>query len=418
MKLNNWIIPKAFAFVIMGILWSCDSSDVPQNIENDDNPLVDIVLSRSEQEWVESNVEFSNKLMTALAQEKQENFLVSPYALANNLLLIANGCEGEGRTQILEALYPGGENLQDINLLYERLLTTLPFLDKKCDFTINTCHLRHHLPYTEQYTEEFIRVLETFKVDTFPVFDTQEELYIKLEQWSEQCIGLSPSKEILDDIPFEAILTNALSFEGKWRKAFDADKTKKRTFYGRNKTSATEMMVDTEKLGRFWQDDDFTWAMWPYGNEAFSFVVAMPSVNATSIPALDEKWLTESLTAASKASLTMPKFTLEGNIELMNVLRAIGVEAIFNPKEANLSGMYSSLTESEIRPSIGPVFQDFHFKVDEEGTKVSLASTSTEIIEIANPFPIDEVVIDHPFYFFIREQSTGLILFMGKIEDL
>ncbi|MCC8070196.1 MAG: hypothetical protein LIO90_00135 [Bacteroidales bacterium] len=418
MKLNYLTFLKIFVFVIMEVLWSCDSTDAPKNVEEEeDNPLVEIVLSRSEQEWVESNVTFSNKLLTALVQEKEENFLVSPYALANNLIIIANGSEGNGKQEIIDALYPGGEDLEEINLLYERLLTSLPSLDKKCDLKIFTCHLRSH-PVMAEYTEDFFRVLESFKVDTFPLFENEDKMIEKASQWSEQRIGYSFDFEDLQSYNFYGLLTNALSFEGKWRKSFDSDNTKKATFYGRTKTVSTQMMYDSKKLGRFWEDDEFTWAMWPYGNEAFSFIVAMPNNYTTVAPSLDEKWLKESQEGETVASLTMPKFTIEGNIELMDALQSMGIKDIFGNATAKLYGMYKNLKDSDIGIGIGPIVQDYFLEVNEGGTKVSLTSTSTETWVISPLLPIKEVVIDHPFYFFIREQSTGLILFMGKIENL
>ncbi|MCC8071767.1 MAG: serpin family protein [Bacteroidales bacterium] len=414
-RILPWAIFKPLLIVMVVICWSCDSSDTPENLQEDDNPREDIVLSRAEQGWVESNVAFSNKLLTALAEEKQENFLVSPYGVANNLLLIANGASENSREQIVEALYPEGGNLEEVNLLYERLLKKLPILDKKCDFKIHTCHLRW-LPSMDQYTDSFSKALLAFQVDTFPVFENQDKMMDKLCQWCEQRVGISPNHKNLEGQCY-AILANALSFDGKWRQSFDTNLTKKRTFYGRTKTSSTEMMTDTEKLGRFWQDDDFTWAMWPYGNEAFSFIVAMPNGNTNSVPSLDKAWLTNSQAAESVASLTIPKFSLEGSIDLRGTLETMGVTEVFIPSAGNLSGMYKNFTEEDPL-GLTSLFQDYGLEVTEEGAKIALTSTSKEAVRIETLTPINEVVIDHPFYFFIREQSTGLIIFMGKVEDL
>ena len=62
--------------------------------------------------------------------------------------------------------------------------------------------------------------------------------------------------------------------------------------------------------------------------------------------------------------------------------------------------------------------QDTYVEVTEEGTK---AAAVTTIGMTTTSIPIDETpyfVVNKPFVFLIREKSTGVILFIGKMGSL
>ncbi len=104
----------------------------------------------------------------------------------------------------------------------------------------------------------------------------------------------------------------------------------------------------------------------------------------------------------------MPKFTLEYEIELNDVLKALGMEVAFTPFVANFS---------KIRPEndlyIDKVKHKTFVDVNEEGTEAAaVTSVGFGIISVPGPF-----LVDRPFLFVIRERFSGAIIFMGKILD-
>jgi len=56
--------------------------------------------------------------------------------------------------------------------------------------------------------------------------------------------------------------------------------------------------------------------------------------------------------------------------------------------------------------------------VDEEGTE---AAAATAVVALSSarpdPVPIPEFRADHPFVFFIQDNETGSILFMGRLVN-
>ena len=58
-------------------------------------------------------------------------------------------------------------------------------------------------------------------------------------------------------------------------------------------------------------------------------------------------------------------------------------------------------------------------EIDEEGTEAA-AVTTTMFIEVGSPMLEPEpkvMIVDRPYWFFIRDDKTGLMLFAGRVED-
>jgi serpin B len=56
-------------------------------------------------------------------------------------------------------------------------------------------------------------------------------------------------------------------------------------------------------------------------------------------------------------------------------------------------------------------------KVDEKGTEAAAATAAVMARAAAALAPPAEFKADHPFLFFIRDNASGMILFMGRVAD-
>lgn len=102
----------------------------------------------------------------------------------------------------------------------------------------------------------------------------------------------------------------------------------------------------------------------------------------------------------------MPRFKLEYEVALNNALTNLGMGIAFDAGKADFSGMCS-----DGRVWIDEVKHKTHLTVNEEGTE---AAAVTSVRMKKGPRAI---YVDRPFFFAIRDNETGAMLFMGSIVE-
>jgi serpin B len=106
-----------------------------------------------------------------------------------------------------------------------------------------------------------------------------------------------------------------------------------------------------------------------------------------------------------------PKFKLKYGVKRLNdVLDKLGMGIAFDPFNANFRG---------IAPAdlfIDYVDHKAVIEVNEKGT-VAAAATNVGIGVTSIPTIKPTFIVDRPFFFVIRDDRSGTILFMGKVVD-
>jgi serpin B len=112
-----------------------------------------------------------------------------------------------------------------------------------------------------------------------------------------------------------------------------------------------------------------------------------------------------------EVALAMPKFEVESDFSLADMLTAMGMPVAFST-DADFSGMDGS-RDLYIMDVVHKAF----VSVDEAGTEAA-AATAVVVARmgLAQEAPI-EMTVDHPFVFLIRDLETNTILFLGRVLD-
>ncbi|XP_067134328.1 intracellular coagulation inhibitor 1-like [Centruroides vittatus] len=107
-------------------------------------------------------------------------------------------------------------------------------------------------------------------------------------------------------------------------------------------------------------------------------------------------------------NVRVPKFTVESQPSIANVLRNLGVNSLFSPSSADLTGItpHHQLHMTDMMHRV--VIQ-----LEERGS-IATAATAM-IVERIGSFNGQFFEADHPFLFFIMDKQSGLVLFMGRI---
>jgi serine protease inhibitor len=104
----------------------------------------------------------------------------------------------------------------------------------------------------------------------------------------------------------------------------------------------------------------------------------------------------------------MPKFRFEYEKEMKQPLTDLGMGIAFEPFAADFSKI-ANRDDIHISRVQHKSFIDVH----ELGTEAAAATSVGVGITSLPP----ELVFDRPFFFAIRERSTGTLLFVGRITD-
>ncbi len=222
------------------------------------------------------------------------------------------------------------------------------------------------------------------------------------------------------------VLTDAVYFKGTWEKSFDPGFTYKQHFHLPGGARVwTDMMHNTAHF-EFYRGANFKMLILPFrgGHDAVDMLVLLPDRIGQLRP-LEQQMTVATLDgwvgrADSKlVEVTLPKFRDTQMLNLTTVARALGLSAAFSRRRADFSGIAELVSQ---RLYISDVLQKTYVDLDEKGTEAAAASAIGMDIEQTaryQPDPEQPVVFDanHRFIYLIRDDTTGDILFIGRMEN-
>jgi serpin B len=220
------------------------------------------------------------------------------------------------------------------------------------------------------------------------------------------------------------VLVNALYFLGDWQAPFAKESTAPRPFHlTRSARKDVPTMHRTERL-RFAHGNGLKALELPYKGGALSMLLLLPDA-VDGLAALEASLTAAELEAVvrslrpTQVAVALPKFVVDppASLALGDVLRDMGMPLAFDPRGADFTGIASPPDPGQ-GLVIGGVFHKAFVKVDEKGTEAAAATAVSMMTRALAPrTPPAEFKADHPFLFFIRDDGSGLILFMGRVSD-
>ena len=205
-----------------------------------------------------------------------------------------------------------------------------------------------------------------------------------------------------------AVILNAIYFKGTWVTQFDPEDTRSRAFDTGNGTVIAEMMHADATFGYAEYDGTQILHM-PYVSDRLSMLVALPS-GRDGMAALEESLTAEMLEGWQQSAhdtyitVSIPKFETKTHYDLIPKLKDLGITLIFGG--GDLGGI------SDTYMVVAKATQDAYVNVNEEGTEAAAVTALVVVDSEQSTF-----IADRPFLFFIQDNESGIILFMGKIVD-
>ena len=214
-------------------------------------------------------------------------------------------------------------------------------------------------------------------------------------------------------------LVNAIYFKASWMYEFAKGRTAPAPFF----TADGSRDVPTMHLNKSLAIQDAPGATvvhLDYQHPGYAMTLVVPTerdglgaIEASLGPELLGEWT--GVTKYEQVELSMPKFRITSDsIPLGKHLQALGIVDAFGGK-ADFTGIAPASEAVEL----SEVFHKGFIEVDESGTE---AAAATAVVARAGSaaMPQDEprvLKVDRPFLYLIRDKSSGLVLFLGRVTD-
>ena len=252
---------------------------------------------------------------------------------------------------------------------------------------------------------------------------SRETINAWVEKKTEKRItDLIPSGSLNQDT--RLVLVNAIYFLADWQHPFDKARTQPDDFIVSSSNKVRAQMMHHEASYNFAEVDGAKLLELPYQGGEMSMLVALPN-EADGIAKLEKVLSADKLAEWSKAmkservKVSLPKFEVNPSkaTKLDDALKKLGMKLAFDRKGADFTGMAKPPSPGE-QLVVSHVFHKAFVKVDEKGTEAAAASAvSMSAKGAAPPAAAKELKVDHPFVYLIRDNKTGLVLFMGRVAD-
>jgi serpin B len=222
-----------------------------------------------------------------------------------------------------------------------------------------------------------------------------------------------------------ATLLNAVYFKARWASVFDPSFTKGEPFE-LTKSQKTEVPF-MNQTGRFTlvSRGGYKAVRLNYQVPELGLVVVLPDdIDGAGAVArrLGANELTDLFAALrdpqarKPVMLALPRFKAAFRADLKAPLQQAGIKKAFDVDAADFSGM-TGRPAAEGRLHIGNVVHRAVIEVAEESTEAAAATAAgVRSAAVALPAPVP-FRADHPFLFYLVDDTTGAILFQGRISD-
>ena len=354
---------------------------------------------------------FQSTIFNRMSKDKKgENLIISPLSIFQALSLTANGAKGKTQSEMLDTLQ--AETIEDLNKINYEILSSFK------GFT--TIDIANAVMTKFTPLNSFTSIAEKYSAPIEPL--------LNVEQVNNWCSNKTHGKikKILDELSEDTamILLNAVYFKGEWRLKFEKYSTTKLPFYN---FGTNEIKVDTMKQIEYfpyYEDKKAKAIELRFKEDFMSAIIILPSegtdinkfIDSLSISNEEYTKIIKGLKNA-KVNIQLPKFELDFNENLNEILKDLGMYNAFSASDADFTGLrkLSGLF-------INRVIHKSYIKVFEDGCEAA-AVTVVDVTDGAIPQieKIREMKVNRPFLFLLKNSKLPddhNLIFMSKIEKL
>lgn len=399
-----------FLFALCLILTGCGASPTASDLTSGFQSNVVPEGNPASQEPVITD--FGLRLLQS-SMEAERNTLISPLSVITALSMTANGAANKTLEQMEAVL---GADIASLNSL----------LGSYRQATGTELHMANSIWIKDTPTltveDNFLQANADYYGAGAFLAPFDSTTLRDINQWvEEQTEGRIT--DMLDRIPEDAMLylVNALAFEAKWNTIYESYQVRERDFTAESgRVITVEMMYSTEQYYLETENAAGFLKYYEGGRYAFAALLPMEGISLEEmIHSLTARELHGALTTPREITVHagLPKFETGYDVELSEVLMAMGMTDAFDYRVADFSGM--GHTDDETNLCIGRVLHKTAITVAEEGTEAGAATIVEMLAEGAAEEPEESrtVILNRPFLYMIIDTETSQPVFLGTMGD-
>lgn len=348
-------------------------------------------------------------------EDANDDIFFSPLSISTALALAYEGSGGQTRQEMQSTMrYP-----KNAYMGFDAFLRIVRNTDKNSGtFTIaNAAWSDNKITLRNEYINKIEKYYGS-KVTKVNFKDAKQTANI-INEWASKNTN-GEIKEIVkaDDVKTWSLsLTNATYFKARWEKEFPKEDTRKDLFYITQTEKKTVDFMNKTESTVYFETEKYKTVRLPYKGNIYSMVLVLPKkkyglceVERTMTSHRFSEILLKG--ERRKTILSIPKFTAECEYSMEDILAKMGMPLAFNEK---LADFYGITKERKDALYISKVIHKAKVKVNEESTEAAAVTAVGMALKSAMPDKdIAEFRADNPFLYFIIDNRTNAILFMGR----
>ncbi|XP_015677649.1 neuroserpin [Protobothrops mucrosquamatus] len=371
----------------------------------------------------ETIAEFSVNVYSQLrATGEDENIIFSPLGIAITMGMVELGAHGSTLKEIQHSMgYEGLKNGEEFAFLKD--LSDMAATED----SHYVMKLANSLYVQNGYhvSDKFLQLLKKyFKADVEAV-DFSQNIAVAgyINKWVANHTN-NMIKDFVSARDFSALthlaIVNAIYFKGNWKSQFRPENTRTFSFTKDDESEVQIPMMYQQGefyYGEFSDGSNEAGGIYqvleiPYEGDEFSMMIVLSRQEvplATLEPLVKAQLIEEWATSMKKQKVEvyLPRFTIEQEIDLKDALKGVGITEVFS-QSADLTAM-SDNKELYLSKAVHKSI----LEVNEEGSEAAAASGMIAISRMAVLYP--QIIVDHPFFFVVRNRIIGTIIFMGRV---
>lgn len=366
-----------------------------------------------DEEFSDAVIEFS-RVTTSAIDNDSENLIYSPLSLYYALSILAYGTSGDAEAELTallgcekdelpanaEALY---RQIYDDNEMGKTQISNSLWVDRNKGIT---------------FKDEWInKTSKSFFASVYDVDFNDRDTGDIIGQWISDTTGGQLEYSFNPDPAQVMNIINSVNFSDQWTDWFDESLTEKDEFTNRDGSKTECDFMNKEEMGSFYKTDDYQMCSLSLKNGgSVTFILPAGDVDPQTL-LYDEgvygrifDWLEYDESRGNGiVTWKIPKFSYQGDLNLVDALRKLGVNSVFDTDD--------SMPDISDDPLfVSSVIQKAKVSVSEKGIE---AAAYTEISYCGSAMPTDtcEMILDRPFAFIVTARNN-IPIFVGVVNEL